>query len=102
VQVRKDESQHEQFEARVEDAALHLGDQLGLEAELADKLFRAGGVTLEMVTQMPAEYIAGALEIEAEQAQAILEVAQNGGVASASGESNDTPAEEPTAPAEDA
>ncbi len=88
VQVRKDESQHEQFEARVEDAAIQLGEQLGLDPQLADKLFRAGGVTLEMVTQMPAEYIAGALEIDADRAQAVLDAAQNGG------SSVDTPAAE--------
>ncbi len=80
VQVRKDESQHEQFEARVEDAALGLGEQLGLEPQLADKLFRAGGVTIEMVTQMPAEYIAGALEIDLDKAQALLETANQGGL----------------------
>ncbi len=33
-----------------------------------------------MVTQMPAEYIAGALEIPTEKAQEILEAAQAGGV----------------------
>ena len=72
VQVRKDESQHEQFEARVGDAASHLAETLGLSPVMADKLFRAGGVTLDMVTQMPAEYIAGALEVDAEEAERIL------------------------------
>ncbi len=72
VQVRKDESQHEQFEARVGDAASHLGESLGLEPELADKLFRAGGVTVDMVAQMPAEYIASALEVELDEANRIL------------------------------
>ncbi|BDS05350.1 transcription termination/antitermination protein NusA [Oceaniferula spumae] len=72
VQVSKDESQHEQFEARVGDAASTLGDQLGLDAEMADKLFRAGGATAELVAQMPADYIAGALEISEEEAQEIL------------------------------
>ncbi|MEJ6580461.1 MAG: transcription termination factor NusA [Akkermansiaceae bacterium] len=72
VQVRKDESQHEQFEARVGDAASHLADALGIEPLLADKLFRAGGVTLDMVTQMPADYIAGALEVDLAEAERIL------------------------------
>ncbi len=76
VQVKKDESQHEQFEARVEDAAFHLGAALGLDAELSDRLFRAGGVSAEMVTQMPAEYIASALEIEAAAAEDVLSKAQ--------------------------
>jgi len=104
VQVRKDESQHEQFEARVEDAALTLGESLGLSPNLADKLFRAGGVTVEMVTQMPAEYIAGALDIGVDAAQAILATAQEGGVSKASGAESapveETPTEE--APSQEA
>lgn len=72
VQVRKDESQHEQFEARVGDAASHLAEALGIAPLLADKLFRAGGVTLDMVTQMPADYIAGQLEVDLTEAERIL------------------------------
>ena len=72
VQVSKDETQHEQFEARVGDAASTLGDQLGLDAEMTDKLFRAGGATAELVAQMPAEYIADALEVSVEEAAEIL------------------------------
>ncbi|MCP5536281.1 MAG: transcription termination/antitermination protein NusA [Akkermansiaceae bacterium] len=73
VQVSKDETQHEQFEERVTDAAHSLGGQLGLDDEMADKLFRAGGATAELVSQMPAEYIAQALEISQEEALAILD-----------------------------
>lgn len=87
VQVRKDESQHEQFEAKVEDASSSLGDQLGIRPELASKLFRAGGVSIDMVTQMPVEYIAGALDVSTERAQEILDAAQNAGVASPEEES---------------
>ena len=76
VQVRKDESQHEQFEARVGDAASHLAEALGIEPLLADKLFRAGGVTLDMVTQMPADYIAGALDVNLAEAERILAVSK--------------------------
>jgi len=72
VQVSKDETQHEQFEARVGDAASSLGEQLGLDDEMADKLFRAGGATAELVAQMPAEYIAQALEISEDAAAEIL------------------------------
>ncbi len=72
VQVSKDESQHEQFEARVGDAAHSLAEQLGLDDEMAEKLFRAGGATAELVAQMPAEYIAQALEISDEAAETIL------------------------------
>lgn len=86
VQVRKDESQHEQFEAKVEGAAIQLGESLGLSPELSDRLFRAGGVSAEMVTQMPAAYIASALEIDIKEAEAVLNKAQatiNGDAASA-------------------
>jgi len=72
VQVSKDESQHEQFEERVSDAAHTLAEQLGLDDEMAEKLFRAGGASIELVSQMPAEYIAQALEIPQEEAETIL------------------------------
>lgn len=72
VQVRKDESQHEQFEARVADAALHLAEELGVEPLIADKLFRAGGATADLVSQMPLDYIAQALEAGEEEANEVL------------------------------
>ncbi len=72
VQVSKDDSQHEQFEARLGDAASTLADQLGIDAEMGEKLFRAGGATAELVAQMPAEYIASALEISEEEAVTLL------------------------------
>lgn len=75
VQVSKDETQHEQFEARVGDAASTLAEQLGIDAEMGDKLFRAGGATADLVAQMPAEYIASALEISEEDAAIILQKA---------------------------
>ncbi|MCH1509945.1 MAG: transcription termination factor NusA [Akkermansiaceae bacterium] len=92
VQVRKDESQHEQFEARVGDAASHLAEAFDLSPELADRLFRAGGVTVDMVAQMPAEYIASQLETDLSVAEKILITAQGGGEAPV--------AEEPAAPEE--
>ena len=52
VQVRKDESQQEQFDARVSDASHGVGDQLGIDDETAAKLFRAGGATIELVLQI--------------------------------------------------
>ncbi len=76
VQVKKDESQHEQFEARVADAASGLAGVLGLNAEQGNKLLRAGGMTMELVVQMPADYIASAVEISIEEAEAILAKAQ--------------------------
>ena len=73
VQVRKDESAAEQFEARLHNAAEAIAEAAELDEETADKLFRAGGTTPEMVLQMPADYIAGALEIEEDEAQKILD-----------------------------
>jgi len=72
VQVSKDESQHEQFEARVENAATSLGDMLGLDVETAEKLYRAGGTTAELVAQMPVDYIATNLDISEEEAEELL------------------------------
>ncbi len=78
VQVRKDESQHEQFEARLHDAAHTLAEQLEVSDEIADHLYRAGGVTADMITQMPVEYIASSIEgLEGADAEAILEKAQS-------------------------
>ncbi len=77
VQVRKDESQHEKFEARVADASHVLADELGIDALIADKLFRAGGATAELVTQMPVEYIEMALEGDRALAEEILGKAHN-------------------------
>ena len=76
VQVRKDESQHEQFEARVDDAATHLAEDLKIDDATAGRLFRAGGVTVEMVAQMPASYIASAIEVDLEEATRILNAAR--------------------------
>jgi N utilization substance protein A len=49
---------------------------LGLNDDLAAKLFRAGGITLDLVVEMPAEYIAESLEISEEEGAAILAKAQ--------------------------
>ena len=76
VQVRKDETQHEQFEARVAGAALTLAEELGIDPMAADKLFRAGGATAELVTQMPIEYLEVALEGDRALAEDILGKAQ--------------------------
>jgi N utilization substance protein A len=76
VQVRKDESQHEQFEARVADAALNLAEELGVEPMIADKLFRAGGATADLVVQMPLDYIAQQLGTSEEEAEVVLQKAR--------------------------
>jgi transcription termination/antitermination protein NusA len=76
VQVRRDESQQKMFDDRINNAAHGMGEQLGLNDDLAAKLFRAGGITLDLVLEMPADYIASALEISEEEATAILTKAQ--------------------------
>ncbi len=73
VQVSKDETQHEQFEARVTNASHTLAEQIGLDDETADKLFRAGGINAEMILQMDAEYVSQALDISEGDAAAILQ-----------------------------
>jgi N utilization substance protein A len=72
VQVRRDESKEEQFKEKIGGAAHTLADQLGITDELAGKLTLAGGFNPEMVIDMPADYIAAALEITEEAAEAIL------------------------------
>jgi len=76
VQVRKDETKEEQLKAKIGGAAHTLGEQLGLTDELAEKLTMAGGATAELVIDMPADYIAGALGITDEEAETILEKAR--------------------------
>jgi N utilization substance protein A len=77
VQVRRDESKEEQFQEKIGGAAHTLGEQLGISDELAHKLTLAGGFNPELVIDMPADYIATALEITEEAAEAILLRAQN-------------------------
>lgn len=72
VQVRRDESKEEQFKEKIGGAAHTLGEQLGITDDLANKLTLAGGFSPEMVVDMPADYIATALEITEEAAEAIL------------------------------
>ena len=107
VQVRKDETQHEQFEARVAGAAMTLADELNIDPLIADKIFRAGGATADLVTQMPIEYLEVALEGDRALAEEILGKAQDkigGGAAPAevapAAETGTDAAEE--TPAEDA
>lgn len=102
VQVSKDESQHEQFEARVGDAASTLAEQLGLDAEMGEKLFRAGGASADLVAQMPAEYIAQALGVSEEEAEAILNKVQVPDETAAAVPAEEPAKEEPEAGSEDA
>ena len=72
VQVRRDESKEEQFKEKIGGAAHTLGEQLGITDELANKLTLAGGFSPDLVIDMPADYIAAALEVTEEAAEAIL------------------------------
>jgi len=76
VQVRRDESKEEQFKEKIGGAAHTLGEQLGITDEAAGKLTLAGGFTPELVVDMPADYIAAALEIPEDEAEAILQRAR--------------------------
>ncbi len=81
VQVRKDETKEEQFKEKIGGVAHSLGEQLGISDELASKLMLFGGVSAEMIVDMPVEFLTESLEISAEEAEAILSKAQ--GIASA-------------------
>lgn len=72
VQVRKDESKLEQFQAKVADAAHSVAEQLGLDEGMADALFRAGGTGPEMIVDMPVEYISQAIGVDEAKARDIL------------------------------
>jgi N utilization substance protein A len=72
VQVRKDESKLEQFEKKIAGAAHSIAEQLGLDDDLADKLFRAGGMSVDLVADMDVDYISANLEVSEERAQDIL------------------------------
>ena len=77
VQVRKDETKEEQFKEKIGGVAHTLGEQLGISDELAAKLTLFGGVSAEMIVDMPVEFLTGSLEISEEEAEAILEKAKN-------------------------
>ncbi|MFK7851032.1 MAG: transcription termination factor NusA [Akkermansiaceae bacterium] len=76
VQVRKDETKEEQFKEKIGGVAHTLGESLGITDELAEKLTLFGGVSAEMIVDMPKEFIAGSLEIAEEEAESILERAR--------------------------
>jgi len=73
VQVRRDETKEEQFKEKIGGAAHTLGEQLGISDEAAGKLTLMGGFTPDLVVDMPADYIAAALEIPEDEAEAILQ-----------------------------
>jgi len=76
VQVRKDETKEEQFKEKIGGVAHSLGEQLGITDELAEKLTVFGGVSADMIVDMPVEFLTGSLEITEEEAESILSRAQ--------------------------
>jgi len=87
VQVQKDESAHEAFEAQVAGAAAAISGGTGIETEVAQALVRGGLTTLEMLANDVDDVdIAGVLGIPVEEARAIREkaiVATGGAVSTA-------------------
>ena len=76
VQVRRDETKEEQFKEKIGGVAHTLGGQLGISDELAEKLTLFGGVSAEMIVDMPVDFLTGALEISESEAEAILSKAR--------------------------
>ncbi|MEM8952784.1 MAG: transcription termination factor NusA [Verrucomicrobiota bacterium] len=75
VQVEKDESAHEAFEARVEDAAAIIGEKLSLEHDVALKLVQGGLVSVETIAAVDPDDIAEILEVDEEEGRKILSAA---------------------------
>ena len=72
VQVQKDESAHEAFEAQVASAAAGIADNLGIDTSMAETLVRGGLNSLEMLVHGVDEVdIADILGIEVEEAREI-------------------------------
>ena len=76
IDARDFAAKEEQLKAKIGGAAHTLGEQLGLTDDLAEKLTFAGGASAELVVDMPADYIAGALGITDAEAETILEKAR--------------------------
>jgi N utilization substance protein A len=72
VQVRRDETKEEQFRDKIGGVAHSLGEQLGITDDLAAKLTLIGGVSADMIIDMPVEFLTGALEITEGEAESIL------------------------------
>jgi hypothetical protein len=78
VQVQKDESAHEAFEAQVTQAASVISETAGIEMETAETLVRGGLNSLEMLAGGVDEVdIADILEISVEEGREILKKAQD-------------------------
>jgi N utilization substance protein A len=76
VQIEKDESAHQAFEARLQEAASLLASQLGIAEAGAMQLVQNGLVNLQGIAMVEAEDIADILGVSAEEAGALLEKAK--------------------------
>ncbi|MDF1823878.1 MAG: transcription termination factor NusA [Verrucomicrobiales bacterium] len=108
VQVQKDESAHEAFEAQVSKAAGAISEAAGIEMEIAEGLVRGGLNSLEMIAQGVDEVdIADVLEISVEEGREIMnkvQAAVGGEESSAEAESDspvDVASEEEVTPEEE-
>lgn len=104
VQVQRDESAHEAFEAQVAGAAAAISGGTGIETEVAQALVRGGLTTLEMLANDVDDVdIAGVLGIPVEEARAIREKAimATGGTVSATDSAAVVKADETEATAEE-
>ncbi|MCB1089286.1 MAG: transcription termination/antitermination protein NusA, partial [Verrucomicrobiae bacterium] len=101
VQVEKDESAHEAFEARVSEAAVGLAERTGISKDQALGLVRGGINSLEMLaSDIEAIDIAEILEVSEEEGAEILAKAKaafGGATAESSEEEISPPAEEEAA-----
>jgi len=73
IQVIKDESQHEQFERKVFEAAEAMAGTLGIEVDWAVELVRGGLNSIDVLATAEADDITDMTELTTEQAQAIVD-----------------------------
>lgn len=73
IQVNEDQSAHEQFVNKVDSAAAELGELLNLDEGKATDLFKAGGISVEMVAAMDTEYISEETGISEAEAAEVLQ-----------------------------
>ncbi len=91
VQVRKDETKEEQFKEKIGGVAHSLGELLGIADDLAARLTLFGGVSADMIIDMPKEFLTASLDITEDAANSILSRAREivSGIPSASGPAED-------------
>ncbi len=100
VQVKKDESAHEAFEAQVAGAATAIAEGAGIETEVAEELVRGGLNSIEMIASGVDEVdIADVLEIDVVEARAILKKVTDAAGGGAEEAVAEVAAEPETAPA---